>query len=108
MDQAYGLMLEGSYSEALHEMEPLQDHRELQVAVLAAMLHSHEHFVSPDVDTIHNLSRRLETVDQIASERALVMAATLYWHLGGSKHLQKSNDLIMRSIFEYFTYNRWP
>lgn len=98
--QAYGLMLEGSYSEALHEMKPLQDHRELQVAALAAMLYSHEHSASPDAEIIHNLRKRLETVDQTASERALVLAATLYWHLGGSKHLRKSCDLIMRSAFE--------
>jgi len=97
-------MLEGLYSEALHEMEPLQDHRELQVAVLAAMLYSHEHSASPDAEIIHNLLRRFETVDQTASERALVLAATLYWHLGGSNHLRKSRDLVTRSGFDY---SRW-
>lgn len=84
-------------------MEPLQDHRELQVAVLAAMLYSHEHSASPDADVIHNLLRRLETVDKTASERALVLAATLYWHLGGSKHIRRSRDLVTRSAFEHFT-----
>ncbi|XP_073386115.1 uncharacterized protein [Physcomitrium patens] len=95
---AYGLILEGSYSEALLEMEPLQDHRELQVAVLAAMLYSHERSPSPDTDTIHTLRRRLETVDQNASERALVLAATLYWHLGGSTHIRNSYDLVTRVL----------
>lgn len=94
---AYGLMLEGSYSEALQEMEPLEDHRELQVAVLASMLYSHEHSASADADIVHNLLRRLETVGHTASERALVLAATLYWHLGGSKHLRKSRELVTRA-----------
>lgn len=102
VNQAYGLILEGSYSEALLEMEPLQDHRELQVAVLAAMLYSHERSPSPDTDTIHTLRRRLETVDQNASERALVLAATLYWHLGGSTHIRNSYDLVTRSVRDYF------
>nr|PNR30269.1 hypothetical protein PHYPA_026585 [Physcomitrium patens] len=100
---AYGLILEGSYSEALLEMEPLQDHRELQVAVLAAMLYSHERSPSPDTDTIHTLRRRLETVDQNASERALVLAATLYWHLGGSTHIRNSYDLVTRGFLGRFS-----
>lgn len=106
--QAYGLMLDGSYSEALQELEPLQDYRELHVAVLAAMLYSHEHSASFDADITHNMLRRLETLEQNASERALVLAATLYWHFGESKHLRKSRELVARSASETSAFQFLP
>lgn len=94
--QAYGLLLEGSCLEALRAMEPLKEHREIEVAVLAAMLHMHQHSSLADADEIHNLKNRLQIAEQNASERALLLAATLYWHLGSSENLRRSRDLVTR------------
>ena len=57
-------------------MEPLKEHHEIMVAVLAAMLYMHQHEVVmvssvANVDDIHYLKNRLQIAQQNASERAL-------------------------------------
>lgn len=92
------MMLEGSYTEALRDMESLEEHRELEVAVYAAKLHAHELCKVVDGDEIHSLCQRLEVAEKNASERALLFAATLYWHLGGSDNLGRAQDLVARFL----------
>ena len=74
--QAFELLLEGSSLEALRAiMEPLKEHQERTVAVLAAMLYMQQHGVMvssvANVDEIHDLKNRLQIAEQKASGRAL-------------------------------------
>ena len=56
-------------------MEPLKEHQEIMVVVLAAMLYMHQHEVMvssvANVDDIHDLKNRLQIAEKNASERAL-------------------------------------
>lgn len=88
-------MLEGSYPEAVREFELLEENRELQVAIVAALIHCEEATIGEDNQS-SSTYKRLEEVEKIASERALLHAATLYCLLGGACKLQKAMEWVLR------------
>jgi tetratricopeptide repeat protein 21B len=95
-EQAYGLLLEEAYIEALKCLESLKQYRELEVAVLAAMIYAHQHCKVVDEDQVHNLGQCLELAEKNINEKGLLFAATLYWHLGGHGNLQKAQEFVGR------------
>lgn len=78
--RAFGALKTGSKSQALHEIESLQEKRDLSLAVPAALLHIHELCDPVDQDAIDEWTAKLSiaTSSKQPSELALVLLHVFY------------------------------
>ncbi|KAG6540818.1 hypothetical protein Mapa_017795 [Marchantia paleacea] len=95
---AFGLILEGSYADALQELQRVSEPRDVEVVVVAAMLHAHRLCAIIDNEEVDNLEQRLRVVEKCGSERALFLAATLYLYLGGTSNVKKAKELTAKIL----------
>ncbi|BBN03618.1 hypothetical protein MPTK1_2g24910 [Marchantia polymorpha subsp. ruderalis] len=95
---AFGLILEGSYADALQELQGVSEQRDVEVVAVAAMLHAHRLCASVDNEEVEKLEQRLRVVEKCGSERALYLAATLYLYLGGTSNVKKAKELTAKIL----------
>ncbi|KAL3683406.1 hypothetical protein R1sor_001428 [Riccia sorocarpa] len=95
---AFGLILEGSYADALRELQAISEQREVEVAVVAAMFHAHRLCAVVDREEIELLEQRLQVTEKCSSEKALFLAATLYLCLGGTSSIKKAREMTTRIL----------
>ncbi|KAL3696933.1 hypothetical protein R1sor_011009 [Riccia sorocarpa] len=95
---AFGLILEGSYADALRELQAISEKREVEVAVVAAMLHAHRLCAVVDREEIELLEQRLQVTEKCSSEKALFLAATLYLCLGETSNIKKVREMTTRIL----------
>jgi len=96
--RAYGLILEGSYSEALRELEALQGAREVELAVPVAMIHAHKMCKIVDEDAVSALQDQVKSEERSATERTMLQAANLYLQLGGWANLDTAKDMLAKVL----------
>lgn len=80
--RAYGLCLEGSYSEALRELQALSNNQEVALPRILLEIHSHRQARVVDEETLQDLEFYLPKEEQAATERALYFSAVLCWLMG--------------------------
>ncbi|KAL2643441.1 hypothetical protein R1flu_011028 [Riccia fluitans] len=95
---AFGLILEGSYADALRELQAISEQREVEVAVVAGMLHAHRLCAVVDREEIDMLEQRLQVTEKCSSERGLFLAATLYLCLDGMSNIRKAKDMTTKIL----------
>ncbi|KAK9829513.1 hypothetical protein WJX72_006291 [[Myrmecia] bisecta] len=93
--RAFSLILEGSYTEALRELQPLQSSPEVGLAALAAMVQAHKSAKIVDDEAVLDLTTRLEVQEAIAPEQALLQLATYHWH---TKSCECARGLVERAL----------
>ena len=81
--RAFGLILEGSYSEAIAQLESLMDRREISLACVAASIHAHKMARIVDEESVDALEDRMHREEGDANERALLACANFYALAGG-------------------------
>ena len=81
--RAFGLILEGSYSEAIAQLESLMERREISLACVAASIHAHKMARIVDEESVDALEDRMHREESDANERALLACANFYALAGG-------------------------
>ncbi|KAJ3084734.1 Tetratricopeptide repeat protein 21B [Rhizoclosmatium hyalinum] len=82
--KAFSLIMQGKSGEALRELEPLQEKRDLMLACPAAMVFAHERCKLVDHEAMHELQAKLTIASSSnnVSDRALIQMALFYWQTG--------------------------
>ncbi|KAJ3030267.1 UNVERIFIED_CONTAM: Tetratricopeptide repeat protein 21B [Siphonaria sp. JEL0065] len=82
--KAFALIMQGKSGEALRELEPLQEKRDLILACPAAMVYAHERCKLVDHEAMHELQAKLTIASSSnnVSDRALIQMALFYWQTG--------------------------
>ena len=80
--RAYGMFLEGSYSEALRDLQALASYAEVAMPRMILSIHAHRQARVVDEETVEDLALQLQNEEQNATERALYVSALLLWLTG--------------------------
>ncbi|KAJ3065894.1 Tetratricopeptide repeat protein 21B [Podochytrium sp. JEL0797] len=82
--KAFALMMQGKSGEALRELEPLQEKRDLILACPAAMVYAHERCKLVDHEAMNELQAKLTIASSSnnVSDRALIQMGLFYWQTG--------------------------
>ena len=78
--KAFGIFKEGNVSEALREIQKVQDRREISLASAIAQIYYHERCRSIDQEAIDTLTLDLDNRENMASDKDLSVAAQFLWH----------------------------
>jgi hypothetical protein len=78
--RAFGIFKEGNTTEALREVQKIQDKREVCLASAIAMIYYHERCRNVDQEAIDTLSLELDDREERASDKDLMAAASFLWH----------------------------
>eukprot|EP00899_Mesostigma_viride_P018008 jgi/Mesvir1/26208/Mv02392-RA.1 len=76
---AYGLILEGSYSEAIRELDTLVGKREVEGAAPAALIYAHKQCRIVDEDAVSHFTMQLEMEEKNSKEGSSILQATFHW-----------------------------
>ena len=93
--KAYGLFKEGNVTEAIREVESIQNRREATFACTIALIFYHENCRIVDRETVDALSFQSETAEQQANDKDLLTASTFYLHVN---ELKKATQTLQRVI----------
>jgi len=95
--RAVCLALELNFSEALRELERLRPRREVELAVLFALVDVHGRSKMPDRDAIAQARSLLPDSESRASPDALTLAGTFLWHAGSPDEARRLLDKAIAS-----------
>jgi len=94
--RAFGIFKEGNVTEALREIQKVQDRREVSLASAIAMIHYHERCRNVDQEAVDTLTVDMDNREEMASDKDLYTAACFLWHISqfrrASTYLQKIID----------------
>ena len=94
--RAYGLCIEGSYSEALRELQALSNNQEVALPRILLKIHSHKQARVVDEETLQDLEFYLPNEEKVAAERALYFSAVLCWLMGETEKARDYCNSILR------------
>ena len=78
--KAFGIFKEGNVTEALRELQRVQDRREISLAAAIAQIYYHERCRNVDQEAIDTLTVEIDTREEMASDKDLTLAASFLWH----------------------------
>ena len=78
--KAFGMFNEGSITEAIRELNRVQDRREVAFAAALALIYYNERCRHIDQEAIDMYVLQMEEREDQASDRDLMCAATFLWH----------------------------
>ena len=78
--KAYGIFKEGNVTQALGELQKVQGRREVSLAAAIALIYYHERCRNVDQEAIDTLTLEVESLEETASDKDLLCAATFLWH----------------------------
>jgi len=78
--KAFGCYKEGNVTEAIRELQKVQDRREVSLSSAHALIFYHDQCRNPDQEAIDTLSLELDSREEMASDKDLMVAATFLWH----------------------------
>ncbi|QDZ19093.1 tetratricopeptide repeat domain-containing protein [Chloropicon primus] len=94
--RAYGLCLEGSYSEALRELQALSNNQEVALPRILLQIHSHKQARVVDEETLQDLEFYLPNEEKVATERSLYFSAVFCWLMGETDRARDYCSSILR------------
>ena len=83
--RAFAIGLEGSYAEAIRELDNLKSKRDVEYPCIAALIHMHKQCKLIDHEEVAQLEMIQLSAEDRASDASLLLCANLYWHLGKIK-----------------------
>lgn len=93
--KGFGIFKEGSTTEAIREVEMIQNRREISYAAITALIYYHEHCRIVDKETVENLKYSAESAQSTASDKDLINAALFYLHIN---ELKRASQTVMSVI----------
>ena len=78
--RAFGIFKEGNITEALRELQKIQDRREVSLACCVAMIHYHERCRNVDQEAIDTLIVTLDEKEERSADKDLLVASSFLWH----------------------------
>ncbi|XP_071825631.1 tetratricopeptide repeat protein 21B-like isoform X2 [Apostichopus japonicus] len=93
--KAYGLILEGSSSEAMRELESIKDNETVHLCATMALIYAHKKSKSQDREAMQDLDAKLKEERKSANDKALFFAGLFLWHTG--RH-DKAREYVDRSL----------
>lgn len=93
--KAYGLILEGSASEAIRELEAIRDNDTIHLCATMALIYAHKKSKSQDREAMQELDTKLKEERKSANDKALFFAGLFLWHTG--RH-DKAREYVDRSM----------
>ncbi|GMH34337.1 hypothetical protein BSKO_02171 [Bryopsis sp. KO-2023] len=92
----YGKILEGSYSEALQELQRLPPLPDTSPAATAAMILAHQSAKVVDHEAIASLTSQVEMLEKTCSEQATILLSQFYWHSGSVERARMLIERVLR------------
>ena len=83
-------LVAGGYSEAIREIEHLQSKRDVEFAVMAALIYYHKHSTVVDKEAVAELEANIVTAEARAPDGAKLTTAIFYWHIGSFNNAKKT------------------
>jgi len=93
--RAFAISCEGSHTEAIRELTPLQRSSEIALAVTACLIHTHKLAANQDKSELANLKENLKTLSKSSDDEALVFAARYFWHAGKAKNAKQCVEKVL-------------
>mmetsp|Transcript_25701 Transcript_25701/g.29561 ORF Transcript_25701/g.29561 Transcript_25701/m.29561 type:complete len:292 (+) Transcript_25701:99-974(+) len=93
--KGFGIFKEGSPTEAIREVEMIQNRREISYAAITSLIYYHEHCRIVDRETVEQLKFAAESAESSASDRDLINAALFFLHIS---ELKRASQTIMSVI----------
>lgn len=93
--KGFGIFKEGSATEAIREVEMIQNRREISYAATTSLIYYHEHCRIVDRETVETLKMSAESAEATASDRDLLNASLFYLHIS---ELKRASQTIMGVI----------
>ena len=100
--KGYGLCLEGSYSEALRELQSLASYQEVALPRILLQIHAHKQARVIDEETLQDLEFYLPNEEKSATERALYFSAVICWLIGETRKAKDYCNNILRVQPSYY------
>lgn len=93
--KGFGIFKEGSPTEAIREVEMIQNRREISYAAISSLIYYHEHCRIVDREAVESLQFSQENAQNTASDRDLINTALFYLHIN---ELKRASQTIMGVI----------
>lgn len=93
--KGFGIFKEGSATEAIREVEMIQNRREISYAAITSLIYYHEHCRIVDRETVESLKMAADSAESTASDRDLLNASLFYLHIN---ELKRASQTIMSVI----------
>ena len=93
--KGFGIFKEGGTTEAIREVEMIQNRREISYAAITALIYYHEHCRIVDRETVEQLNFSAEGAQQTASDKDLLNAALFFLHIN---ELKRASQTVMSVI----------
>lgn len=91
----FAVVLCGRFQESIRELEPLVNHKDLNIGALLALIAAHKASGNPDKETIAQLDARLKSERKITSEFGLYYGALFLYF---SRKIDKSKEYLDRHL----------
>jgi len=78
--KAFGIFKEGNVTEALRELQRVQDRREIALAAAMAQIYYHERCRNVDQEAIDTLLLDIDSREDRATDKDLTVTASFLWH----------------------------
>jgi tetratricopeptide repeat protein 21B len=88
--KGFGIFKEGSTTEAIREVEMIQNRREISYAAITALIYYHEHCRVVDRETVDSLNFSAESALQTASDKDLLNASLFFLHINELKRASQT------------------
>ena len=88
--KGFGVFKEGSTTEAIREVEMIQNRREVSYAAITALIYYHEHCRVVDYETVDSLKMSAQSAESTASDRDLLTASLFFLHINELKRASQS------------------
>lgn len=93
--KGFGIFKEGSTTEAIRELEMIQNRREISFAAITALIYYHEHCRVVDYETVETLKLSAESAESSASDKDLLNASLFFLHIN---ELKRASQTVMNVI----------
>ncbi|OQS06545.1 hypothetical protein THRCLA_01407 [Thraustotheca clavata] len=93
--RSFGIVMEGSLSSAIRELESLKSKREVELPCIHALIYTHNKCKNIDHDEVSQLELQVVIAEENASDASQLLCANFFWHIKETAKARKILENLM-------------
>ncbi|KDO33302.1 hypothetical protein SPRG_02111 [Saprolegnia parasitica CBS 223.65] len=93
--RSFGIIMEGSYSSAIRELEGLKSKKEVELPCVHALIYTHNKCKHVDHDEIAQLELQVVIAEENATDASQLLCANFFWHTKETAKARKVLENLM-------------
>ncbi len=94
---SFALTMQEQYTEAMRDLNELLEHKVIQFAAYAALVHVHKASHYKDKDAVVQAKERLKNLSRDADNESLLFAARFFWHSDKAKQARQCIEKVLKA-----------